>query len=128
MSGLIQALPAQDPSSLLSAAQREFGQQTRFPAARFGFEQHQAALPRLRPFELGIEHRQLLASTNERRLSECLTAIVQPDDECRFGLTVFQRFRDHRQVRNHGLRRLVAVARILAQQTLNDFIQHARHW
>ena len=31
------------------------------------------------------------------------------------------------QVRHHGRRRLIAVAWILAQHALDDFIQHARH-
>ena len=52
---------------------------------------------------------------------------MQPDDQGRFRLALLQCLRDHLKVGKHGLRRLVTVARILAQQSLDDFIQYARH-
>ena len=74
-----------------------------------------------------VEYRQFLAAANERGLGQCLAAIMQPNHESRFGLPLLQRLRNHRQVRDHGFRRLVAVAGILPQQSLDDFVQHARH-
>ena len=84
-------------------------------------------MTRLSPFQLGLQHRQFLTSTDKRRFGQRASSIVQPDNKSWLQLTSFQRLRDDRQIGDHGLRGLVPIARILSQQSLDHFVQHTRY-
>ena len=127
MSRLVHALSAQDPSPLLSAALCKFREQPALATARFCFQEHEAALTRPRLRQLRMECRQFLPATDKRWLGQRAAPIVQAHDKRWLRLASLHGFGDDPKVSPDGLRRLIAVPRILAQQPLDDFIQRLRH-
>ena len=81
---------------------------------------------------LGVPVELIVAATTGELTDACSAGAIDvgfmpADDERRLCLALRERISYHPEVCDHGLCRLITVAWILAQQALNDLIQHARH-
>ena len=123
---LFGTLAAEDHHSLLRGAEGQLGQEPRLAAARFALHQHQRSAARAGPRDLFVQFFNFPPAPHEGRFGERGAAVAGTDHALRLETPLAQRRGDVRQVHQHRLGRLVAVARILAQQPLDGFVQGPR--
>ena len=100
-----------------------FGQQAGFATPRFTFQQNQSSFALTCRTQLLIQRSEFRRAGNKRRLGESFTIVVSANHHRRFAFAAFDGGGNRVQIGQHRRRRLVTIARILAQQALHDFIK-----
>jgi hypothetical protein len=124
---LVESLASQDPAAVLGAAPRQLGQEPALAPARLRLEQHERAASLASLLERGRERVELLPATDEGRLRQRAAPVTRAGHEPRLAHTALERGGDLVEVGERGRRRLVAVARILSEQALDDVVEHGRY-
>src|SRR5207248_6634009 len=97
------------------------------PAAGLGFDEDDGSVAVTRTLELRFERGQLVIAPDERGFGEAPAAVAHTDHDRRFDLTAVERSRDLVEVGEDAGRRLVPVAWIFREQTLDEFVDGPRN-
>ena len=124
---LIEALAAEHQGAPTRRLEGEFVQQTGLSAPRFALHCDQASAASACALECGAERIELLLAADERGLRDDAASIVQAEHELRFRHSPVQCRSNRFQVRQYGLRALVPLPRILAQQPLDELVDRPRN-
>lgn len=123
---LVHPAPAQHPRRVARAAPRQLLEQPCLAAPGQRLEQRQPPVPLPRPRERARQLADLGLPPDERRLGEVQPLVVDAGDDLGIRLPARQRARELLEIGGGGRRRLVAVARLLAQEAARDLIERVR--